>query len=93
MTNYRCWEEMNSSESFANKIEADSPEEAAEEYAEALEDLADYDRGRIVVNVSADDVPFLSALPPVRFYWTVEVSIDWSPSFHADAAVRREDSP
>ncbi len=86
---YRCWQDWNESEPDASRtrshFEADSPEEAAEKYAESLEDIGDLGH-MFSVNVSAPN-------GAERIYWTVEVVIDWDPSFHARPAVKREDAP
>lgn len=86
---YRCWEDGNESEPDATKkrahFEADSPEEAAELYAERLQDQSELGHC-IEVNVSAQN-------GAERIYWTVDVDVDWSPDFSARKAVLRKGAP
>lgn len=69
---YKVWEPSNTSSEFAEEILADTPEEAAEAYAES-----DYDNG----NFEGGEYE-LKVMDPDGDVFDVDVVVDFYPSFY-----------
>lgn len=79
MTTYIVWDSINASEEFAERIEAASPGEAAEKYAEA-----DVDGGIDCIYARAHPIAVKEEGDPDHEIW--DVSVEYEPSYHATPA-------